>query len=349
MNLTWRVTNRGTAATSVVCVLTSPKPGVLTPRLASRRKLTMLGARAFEIAGPWPQGSSEVLTIDGADAKTGFVRTFVDGGRSLADRLTTAAATNPPDVAALRRAITAGLPKDSTTAARRFFARLAEEDQTVAFKPVLERMVPLLGTVVVDRAVYTRHGLRTAAARPTADKALVDDVRECVALVRRVAEEAFGVGAPADAQLDAAFERFVSGELVDFVESVNPSMSGPPAEETEAVQGAPNSVLFLYFAELVLLARDLGIDSEAALLPWLRTFVRSAEAFVELYWNHDARTKAAYGWQHRSAAAATYPWALSRARFANRDWDTLDEDFSRLCLFALADTMRRRPFRPHWA
>ncbi|MCU0865974.1 MAG: hypothetical protein MUC36_19495 [Planctomycetes bacterium] len=214
---------------------------------------------------------------------------------------------------------------------------------------MLDRMVAFLGERVVDRAAYARHGLRAGAIRSGHDFPFRDDAVASIQLVQSTAADAFGTGDAADAALDHALEAFVGGRLAALQESMRPGTTSAPADEVLTVHGAPNSALFLYFAELLLLGDDLRITHRRKMLPWLRTFVRTAHAFVELYWSHTWRSLSAYEWRHRFPHAGSYPWEDSRVRYAEMSWNELEEDFSRLCLFAFADSMRRtRPFQPNW-
>ena len=347
MTRIWRIVNRGPRANRTTFAIARPRTSQPQVHFASGRPVTIVGPHVFVAEGPWESGAGDDLTIRDAADETQLFRAFdTDGFDS--DRLRRAATHGPSNGFQLRAEFERTIA-DEWSPARRFFAMLSERDRATPFAAVLDRMVAFLGERVVDRAAYARHGLRAGAIRSGHDFPFRDDALASIQLLQTTAQDAFGTGDAADAALGRAVEAFVSGQLASLQESTRPGTTSAPSDEILTVHGAPNSGLFLYFAELLLLADDLRITNRRRMLPWLRTFVRTAHAFVDLYWSHTWRSLSAYEWRHRSPSAGSYPWERSRPRYADMSWIELEEDFSRLCLFALADSMRRtRPFQPHW-
>ncbi|MCR9243729.1 MAG: hypothetical protein NXI31_01770 [bacterium] len=139
------------------------------------------------------------------------------------------------------------------------------------------------------------------------------------------------------AVFDRTFERFVCGDL-----AVVPHGEENPLQS----HGAPNGINYLLFAEFALLA--LTIESDAERHPiWRRvlpTFVRTAEMFLELYWNGGCRTYASYGfaWLERGFSHAKCQRLRESYReVAQAGSEALAERFGLLCSHALRDDIGR--------
>ncbi|MFN3240779.1 MAG: hypothetical protein ACE37K_04620 [Planctomycetota bacterium] len=141
--------------------------------------------------------------------------------------------------------------------------------------------------------------------------------------------------------LDDCFESFVCGDL-----SIG---KHPSRHNILDTHGAPNSFFYLHLAEAALFLAHFESEQEDGSSEradfWtkaLSTFVRTAEVYVQLYWNGGCRRTNAYGyrWLGKSAFTPDQRRRLREAYGPRTDLQQLRQHFNTILLTARRDDVR---------
>ncbi len=250
------------------------------------------------------------------------------------------------DEAAATHANSRSEPK---AAAMRFFYELDRMSHPRLLSPKAARLMNTL-TYLLSIGLKTRARLRIGCADVSDDEPASKTVEFALGVGEDICELFEHFGSLDDPKtyekIDRAFERFTCGDL-----EIPRAATGDVSRlETH---GAPNGLNYFLLAEfaLFMIGRDEASARHAVWEKVLPVFVRTAEMFLELYWNGGCRTFGSYGFAWRDERR----FSTARLQRLRNSYDgvtqagcaALSERFSLLCAHALRDDIGREAHHPN--